>query len=73
MKAGGPIIMRRCLGFRHAVAVSQALDESGSPPIGLDAAICVDWSERRGNTEMFFSETWNCIAPNMWLVTSQKK
>lgn len=73
MKAGGPIIMRRCSGFPLAVAVSLALDGSENPPIGLGVAISVAWSERPGKTETFFSETWNCIAPNMWLAMSQKK
>lgn len=73
MSRGGPIIMRRCLGFRLAVEESLALDVSEPVQTGESVVINVGWLETLGDKEMFISESWSCIQPNMWLVTSRKK
>ena len=31
------------------------------------------WYERRGGTELYISEHWSPLAPDIWLVTSKKK
>lgn len=36
------------------------------------AAYLVTWCETPGPTATYFSETWNQLAPDMWLATSQK-
>lgn len=42
--------------------------QTGDPVVQL-----VSWSERHGDTETFFSESWKPKAPNIWLATSRKK
>lgn len=73
MSRGDPIIMRRCSGFRLAVEASLEMENSVHEPTGENVVINVGWSEKFGDKEMFISERWSCIQPNMWLVTSLKK
>lgn len=73
MKVSGPITMRL---FSASEPVFEAeLDASSIPPgqIGVVAVSNVRWSEMCGEKVMLNSERWKLLAPNMWLVMSQKK
>lgn len=68
MKASAPTIM---LHFSASLHADGRKRNTGMDLFG--AVLNVSWYQTLGDKDMFISERWKQVAPNMWLATSQKK
>lgn len=74
MKVSGPIIMQR-FSISHLVSEDELYESMDitDEQYGSIVAYNVDWSERRGGTEILCSEFWSPIAPNIFRVIPPRK
>lgn len=68
MKVSGPIIISQFLASPHA-----DLRKRNTGMDFFDAVFNVSWFQMCGQKEMYISERWKRLQPNMWLATSRKK
>lgn len=73
MTHGGPTTISQFSVFVVSEEGHFVVSNPGLAPCGENVALYVGWSEKRGASEISTSEVWKCIAPNIWLATSQKK
>lgn len=72
MKLHGPITMLH-FSISQRAFVDQPHNRCLGGTSGPRVAVCVDWSEKHGDSETLVSALWMQIAPDIWVDMSQKK